>query len=161
MKTIIAILAVAIMLSCSQKTEQITLLDKANFETTVDGKEVSLYTLRGGDLVMQVTNYGARVISLWVPDRNGNYADVEIGSENIDRYINNTGERFLGAVDNAFRRQIFKAFHAVLRALLAGYRMRRVKAFIQGNHGKHIQIRRLYTDSHFFKHCNCIISRKF
>ena len=97
MKTIIAILAVAIMLSCSQKTEQITLLDKANFETTVDGKEVSLYTLRGGDLVMQVTNYGARVISLWVPDRNGNYADVEIGSENIDRYINSTSERYLGA----------------------------------------------------------------
>ena len=46
---------------------------------------------------MQVTNYGARVISLWALDRYGKYADVEIGYENIDRYINNTGERYLGA----------------------------------------------------------------
>lgn len=97
MKTFIFILAVALMLSCSPKAEQIVLLNKANFETTVDGKDISLYTLKAGDLVMQVTNYGARVVSLWVPDRNGNYADVEIGPENIDRYINSTSERYLGA----------------------------------------------------------------
>ena len=94
---IISILAALFALSCNS-TKQIELLDKADFETTVDGKEVSLYTLRNGDLVMQVTNYGARVVSLWAPDRNGNYADVEIGYENIDRYINNTGARYLGAV---------------------------------------------------------------
>lgn len=76
---------------------QIALLDKSAFEATIDGKATTLYTLRGGNLTMQVTNYGGRVISLWVPDRNGNYADVEIGYENIDRYINNTGERYLGA----------------------------------------------------------------
>lgn len=94
---IISILAALFALSCNS-TKQIKLLDKADFETTVDGKEVLLYTLRNGDLVMQVTNYGARVVSLWAPDRNGNYADVEIGYENIDRYINNTGARYLGAV---------------------------------------------------------------
>lgn len=97
MKVIFSFLAILFAVSCSQ-TIKPTLLDKANFETTVDGKEVSLYTLKAGDLVMQVTNYGARVVSLWAPDRNGNYADVEIGYENIDRYINNTGERYLGAV---------------------------------------------------------------
>ena len=96
---ILATLLMAIFaISCTSKADKITLLDKSNFETTVDGKEVSLYTLRAGDLVMQVTNYGARVVSLWAPDRDGNYADVEIGYENIDRYINNTGERFFGAV---------------------------------------------------------------
>ena len=84
------------------------MLDKSDFETTVDGKEVSLYTLRAGDLVMQVTNYGARVVSLWAPDRNGNYADVEIGYENIDRYINNTGERFFGAVVGPVANRIAK-----------------------------------------------------
>ena len=97
MKNLFAILALALAVSCGVKQE-VKLLDKADFETTVDGKAVSLYTLKAGDLVMQVTNYGARVISLWAPDRNGNYADVEIGYENIDRYINNTGERYLGAV---------------------------------------------------------------
>lgn len=97
MKNLFAILALVLAVSCGAKQE-VKLLDKADFETTVDGKAVSLYTLKSGDLVMQVTNYGARVISLWAPDRNGNYADVEIGYENIDRYINNTGERYLGAV---------------------------------------------------------------
>ena len=91
------LLMMAFTVSCANNAEEIKLIDKSAFETTVNGKDVSLYTLRGGDLVMQVTNYGARVISLWVPGRDGKYADVEIGYENIDRYINNTGERFLGA----------------------------------------------------------------
>ena len=47
---------------------------------------------------MQVTNFGARVISLWTPDREGKMADIVLGYQNIDRYINNTGERFLGSV---------------------------------------------------------------
>ena len=98
MKILATLLMAIFAISCTNKADKIALLDKSNFETTIDGKEVSLYTLRGGDLVMQVTNYGARVVSLWAPDRNGDYADVEIGYENIDRYINNTGERFLGAV---------------------------------------------------------------
>lgn len=98
MKFVIAILAVLFATSCANTPKEVALLDKANFETTADGKAVSLYTLKAGDLTMQVTNYGARVISLWAPDREGNYADVEIGYENIDRYINNTGERYLGAV---------------------------------------------------------------
>ncbi len=46
---------------------------------------------------MQVTNFGARVVSIWAPDREGKYADVCTGYENIDKYINNPGERFLGA----------------------------------------------------------------
>ena len=98
MKILATLLMAIFAISCTNKADKIALLDKSNFETTIDGKEVSLYTLRDGDLVMQVTNYGARVVSLWAPDRNGDYADVEIGYENIDRYINNTGERFLGAV---------------------------------------------------------------
>ena len=98
MRTIIAVLFAALAISCSNNSNKFTLLNDEDFKTTVDGKEVSLYTLRNGDLVMQVTNYGARVVSLWAPDRDGNYADVEIGYENIDRYINNKGERFFGAV---------------------------------------------------------------
>ena len=98
MKILATILMAICAISCTSNVNKISLLDKADFETTVDGKAVSLYTLRAGDLVMQVTNYGARVVSLWAPDRNGDYADVEIGYENIDRYINNTGERFFGAV---------------------------------------------------------------
>ena len=47
---------------------------------------------------MQVTNYGGRVVALWVPDRRGSYEDVVLGYDHIDKYINNEGERYLGAV---------------------------------------------------------------
>ena len=97
MKAIFSILALFLAIACNN-TKGIKLLDKENFETKIDGKEVTLFTLRNGDLVMQVTNYGARVVSLWIPDRNGHYNDVEIGYENIDRYINYTGPRVMGAV---------------------------------------------------------------
>ena len=98
--------ALLALVACDCKVNEPQLLDKEAFETTVDGKAVSLYTIKAGDLVMQVTNYGARVVSLWAPGRDGSYADVEIGYENIDRYINNTGERYLGAVVGPFANRI-------------------------------------------------------
>ena len=106
MKKLIFAVALMALAACNCKNNEPKLLDKEAFETTVDGKAVSLYTIKGGDLVMQVTNYGARVVSLWVPGRDGSYADVEIGYENIDRYINNTGERYLGAVVGPFANRI-------------------------------------------------------
>ena len=53
-----------------------------DFNTEVDGKKVSLYTLKNGFLTMQVTNYGGRVVSLWMPDNKGNYDDIVLGYEN-------------------------------------------------------------------------------
>ena len=83
---------------CGNKTSEITLIDASAFRTTVDGKQTELYTLTNGSLTMQVTNFGARVVTLWAPDRNGHMADIVLGYQNIDRYINNSGERFLGSV---------------------------------------------------------------
>jgi len=103
MKKIFCVLAAAaMMVSCGgQKSEQasgLELMNRENFQPTVDGKKVDLYTLTNGTITMQVTNFGARVVSLWTPDREGKMADIVLGYENIDRYVNNTGERFLGAV---------------------------------------------------------------
>ena len=102
MKKIFCVLAAAaMMVSCGgQKSEQasgLELMKRENFQTTVDGKKVDLYTLTNGTITMQVTNFGARVVSLWTPDREGKMADIVVGYENIDRYVNNTGERFFGA----------------------------------------------------------------
>ncbi len=113
MKTLILALTILALTACNCKESKPQLLDKEAFETIVDGKEVSLYTIKAGDLTMQVTNYGARVVSLWTPDRNGELADIEIGYENIDRYVNNTGERYLGAVVGPYANRIAKG-HFVL-----------------------------------------------
>ena len=80
------------------KTESALQLMKAeDFQATIDGKKVDLYTLTNGTITMQVTNFGGRVVSLWTPDREGNMEDIVLGYDKLDRYVNNTGERFLGA----------------------------------------------------------------
>lgn len=100
----ISILAVA-CISCSETTT-VRLLNVSDFETQIDGKNVSLYTLKAGDLTMQVTNFGARVVSLWTPDRDGRHEDIVLGYSNIENYVNNPGERFLGAVVGPYANRI-------------------------------------------------------
>ncbi len=59
--------------------------------------EASVYTLSDGGLQMTVTDYGARVLSLLVPDREGVPADVAVGYASLREYIDCPGERFFGA----------------------------------------------------------------
>ena len=99
-------MAATLCFGCNHKNAPLDLMKAQNFATEVDGKNVALYTLSAGDLTMQVTNYGARVVSLWTPDRNGKYEDIVLGYEHIDRYLNNTGERFLGAVVGRYANRI-------------------------------------------------------
>ena len=104
-KILFAAVLCAVAAACTPKNE-VTLFPVSDFETVVDGKEVSLYTLKAGDLTMQVTNFGARVVSLWTPDRNGSYEDIVLGYNNIGNYVNNPGERFLGAVVGPYANRI-------------------------------------------------------
>ena len=60
-------------------------------------RHLNLYTLRRGDLVAQVTEYGARLVSLFTPDREGKLDDVVVGYDDALRFVHNSGERFLGA----------------------------------------------------------------
>ena len=68
---------------------------KANFGTLPSGQETSVYTITGGGLTAQVTDYGAALVRLWVPDREGNLADVVLGYDDCNGY--RTGDAFLGA----------------------------------------------------------------
>ena len=103
MKKILCTLAAATLLvGCggnAQKAEQsaLNLMKAEDFAATIDGKQVGLYTLTNGTITMQVTNFGGRVVSLWTPNRDGNMEDIVLGYDKLDRYVNNTGERFLGA----------------------------------------------------------------
>ena len=89
-KLLLLVASVATLCGCSQP-QTLPLLDAADFEATVYGKQTSLYTLKGGNLVMQVTNFGGRVVTLWTPDREGVMEDIVLGYNNIDTYINNPG----------------------------------------------------------------------
>lgn len=61
-------------------------LNPAAFSTTLDGKPVSLYEIKNASetLVAKITNYGAKMVQLLVPDTAGNLDDVVLGWESID-----------------------------------------------------------------------------
>ena len=113
MKRIFVLIATcAALFSCSQQND-VPLIPAESFQTSVDGKDVSLYTLKNGTLTMQVTNFGARVVSLWVPDRKGDMEDIVLGYNNINDYINNPGERFLGAVVGPYANRIANGTYTI------------------------------------------------
>ena len=61
-------------------------LHPTRFQSQVAGKATDLYTLRNGDMEACITNYGARLVSLMVPDQDGKLEDVVLGFDNIDDY---------------------------------------------------------------------------
>jgi len=79
--------------SCASQpsTNNLTLsgLDPAKFETTIDGtKAVKLYTLKNANgMEVCITNFGGRIVSIMVPDKNGKMQDVALGFDNINDYM--------------------------------------------------------------------------
>jgi len=84
------------------------LLMKKNFEKKVDGKQVSLFILKNKQgTIAEITNYGGKVVSLWVPDRNGNYEDIVLGYPDIDGFLTAKGKYF-GALIGRYGNRIDK-----------------------------------------------------
>ncbi len=78
---------------------------KENFNKKIDGKDVSLYTLKNkGGMIVQITNYGGKIVSIIVPDRHGNFDDVVTGYDNIDEYIK--GDNSFGALIGRYGNRI-------------------------------------------------------
>ena len=87
-KTILGAAAVALMYSCAvTPVRTLSGLDRANFVSSVNGKATDLYTLtNAGGMEVCVTNFGGRIVSVMVPDRNGEMKDVVLGFDNIANY---------------------------------------------------------------------------
>ena len=86
----VATLAVAMVSACAsgdQKTLTVSGLDPAKFDTLINEKPVKLYTLKNASgMEVCITNYGGRIVSLVVPDRDGKPTDVVLGFDNIAQY---------------------------------------------------------------------------
>lgn len=75
-----------------------SIIKEESFKTVYKGKEVILHTIKNkGGLVAQITNFGAILVSLNVPDRKGNIADIVQGYDTALEYINGNGP-YMGAV---------------------------------------------------------------
>ncbi|HOO66942.1 MAG TPA: aldose epimerase family protein [Bacteroidales bacterium] len=89
------------MSSCGNKKEMVTTENFGSF----DGKEVSLYTLTNNQgNVVKLTNYGAAIVEVNVPDRDGNKANVTFGYDNLEGYVN--GDPYFGKVVGQFANRI-------------------------------------------------------
>jgi len=69
----------------------------------VDGKPVDLYTIKNSKgMVVRITNYGARVEQILVPDRKGKLGDVALGYESLDQVMGGQGSlnAFIGRYAN-------------------------------------------------------------
>ncbi len=91
----VAIVAMAAMVACTSKQEvtdepsTLSGLKRSNFQSEVNGDSTDLYVLKNANGVeVTLTNYGARIVSVMVPDRNGNMQDVVAGFDNVDDYVN-------------------------------------------------------------------------
>jgi aldose 1-epimerase len=72
-----------------------------------DGRDASLYTVTNPNgLQLKMTDYGATVVSLEVPDRNGKLANISLGLTSLDEYINHTAH--FGATIGRFGNRIAK-----------------------------------------------------
>ena len=60
---------------------------KSVFGNLPDGTKVEIYTLEEGALKARVMTYGARLVSLEVPDRSGKAADVVLGYDSLASYM--------------------------------------------------------------------------
>ena len=68
------------------------------FDKIVDGKQTGLYTLTNkSGCEVTITNYGAKIVSLMVPDKKGIFTDVVLGHPSIDEYLTSE-EPYFGAV---------------------------------------------------------------
>jgi len=73
-------------------------LKSEDFYKIVDGKQVELFILTNKSGVeMSVINYGAKIVSIHVPDKSQKLVDVVLGKSNIDDYLNDQ-EPYFGAV---------------------------------------------------------------
>ncbi len=92
-KTIMVCAGAMLALSACNHTKEaakttLSGLDPENFVSEYEGKPTALYTLKNANgMEVCVTNFGGRIVSIMVPDRNGDFKDVVLGFDSVQAYF--------------------------------------------------------------------------
>ncbi|MCK4639108.1 MAG: galactose mutarotase, partial [Bacteroidales bacterium] len=90
-----------------QQKEENKMSIKKELFGKADGKDVFLYTLENKNgLIAKITNYGAIVASLIVPDKNGKFDDIVLGFDSLQDYLD--GHPYFGAIVGRYGNRIAK-----------------------------------------------------
>ena len=100
----------ALLASCSQQPQSnltVSGLDPENFVSEVNGKPTSLFTIKNANgMEVCITNFGGRIVSIMVPDKNDSLRDVVLGFDSIADYINKPSD--FGAAIGRYANRINK-----------------------------------------------------
>jgi aldose 1-epimerase len=82
-------------------------LKRENYQKEIDGKKVDLYTIRNkSGMTVKITNWGAKVMQILVPDKAGKLGDVALGYDSIDQL--QAGQASMGAFIGRYANRISK-----------------------------------------------------
>lgn len=94
MKTLVGLVISLLLVvsSCSTKQSPMDITDsglkRANFQTEIEGKATDLFVLKNrNEMEVCITNFGGRIVSVMVPDREKKMRDVVLGFDSIQDYI--------------------------------------------------------------------------
>ena len=112
--TVAALLTSALLLLQNCNTSQLqtessmtSSITQSNFGQAPDGEDVTLYTLTNKNGVeARITNYGGVVVSLKVPDREGELGDIVLGFDSLSPYTKDSP--YFGALIGRYGNRIAK-----------------------------------------------------
>ncbi len=83
----VTVFAMAVLLAGNQTMEAKPDVKKEPFGKTFDGIDVEIFTLTNSiGSEVRITNFGGRIVSIKMPDRNGKFADILLGYDSIEAY---------------------------------------------------------------------------
>ena len=109
-KIALVCLAAIVFTACTQNSEKDIMESNSSISEAVygnleDGSEVSLFTLKNAKgMEVTITNYGGKIVTWTAPDREGNYANVNLGMKSLPEYFNGAG--FFGTLVGRFGNRI-------------------------------------------------------
>jgi aldose 1-epimerase len=98
---VVFIIAVAVAIPAVAKGET----KMSIWGKTADGVPVPIYTLTSGQIEVRVMAYGAHLVSVKAPDRNGKMADVVLGYDDLSTYLK-TPNAYIGAIVGRYGNRI-------------------------------------------------------
>ena len=102
------ICGILLLASCTNSQKSPLTIKKENFQKEVDGKKTDLYSLKNKNgMEVLFTNYGAVIVALTAPDKNGKLDDIVLGYKNIDGYMDSK-DPYFGAVVGRYANRICK-----------------------------------------------------
>ena len=106
-KTLLVICALALAACAPKQTITVSGLDPSNFDAEYNGAKTALYTLRNSSgMEVCITNFGGRIVSICVPDKDGKMQDVVLGFDKVQDYFPENNQTDFGAAIGRYANRI-------------------------------------------------------